>query len=86
MAQDVRGHINFFLLRQPPIRLGGHAPDNRGGFTAGEPSAGACDKEGRGLILARLQLVLEDRARVPMPWHEIPDPATLGRHARPRQL
>ena len=55
----MRGHIYFFLLRQPPVRLGGHAPDNRGGFTAGEPSASTCDKEGRGVILRAFQLILE---------------------------
>src|SRR5438309_1048744 len=80
MPEHMWRYLYFFLVRQPAIRLGRHALDDRGCFTAGEASAGARDKEGRGLILARLQPVIEDLTRVPMHGHKIPDPATLDLH------
>src|SRR4029453_1490885 len=80
MPEHMWGYLYFFRFRQPPICLGRHALDDRGGFTAGEPPAGARDKEGRGLILARLQPLIEDLTRVSMHRHEISDGATFDLH------
>ena len=80
MPQHMGGDINFFILGEMGIGLGGDTEDDAIRFSARELSAGTRHKEGRGVVLPYLEPFVQDLARVPMHRHEVPDDPAFGLH------